>query len=716
MSYYSEECVDQGRVLTSEVKVDEDPMPISFRMVKHEPESSLCTAGTKFLDQPVSGIKEEYEDQSQDLKTEIKFEEDPVPISFPVVKREPEEEQSDLDTVNEEPRVEGTAEDNEIFTECYQKVSVSSEFDGIAHEGTRLCEIPKNSDSSGKYAPTHEDKQELQFEMSKECLSNPAKSTMHLRERVGKNVYKCDICGRSFSKSTRIKDMHYCTQETNLSDVMILCHLRTHELLHTGEKSFKCDVCGKCLSTSGNLSEHKRMHTAEKPFKCEVCGKCFSKSCSVKSHERLHTGEKPFKCVVCGRCFSQSCHLKSHERLHTGEKPFKCVVCGKCFSHSCNLRSHERLHTGEKPFKCIVCGKCFSQSTHLRGHERLHTGEQTFKCDVCGKCFSQSCNLRNHERLHTGEKPFKCIVCGKCFSQSYNLSSHERLHTAEKPFKCVVCDGTQFDPLAVQSCGDADTMETKFSPDERNLLDEHMAGVKMEYVDQSHDFASEVKFEENPEPISFPVVKDEPEERNFADLHVTGIKEEYGDQSHDLTTEIKFEEDPVPISFPVVKRDPEAYAKMSYYSEECVDQGRVLTSEVKVDEDPMPISFRMVKHEPEERNFLDQPVSGIKEEYEDQSQDLTTEIKFEEDPVPISFPVVKREPEEEQSDLDAVNEEPRVEGTTEDNEIFTEWFITPVSPAGIFPISVVLSHGFERDFRLVWPDRAPSNEAIVDPS
>ncbi|KAJ4425337.1 hypothetical protein ANN_27952, partial [Periplaneta americana] len=74
----------------------------------------------------------------------------------------------------------------------------------------------------------------------------------------------------------------------------------------------------------------------------------------------------------------------------------------------------------------------------------------------------------------------------------------------------------------------------------------------------------------------------------------------------------------------------------------------------------------------QERNFLDPHVSGIKEEYEDQSSDLLYEVKVEDDLVPISFPVVKREPEEEQSDLDAVNEEPRVEGAAEDNEIFTE--------------------------------------------
>ncbi|XP_069671278.1 uncharacterized protein [Periplaneta americana] len=111
---------------------------------------------------------------------------------------------------------------------------------------------------------------------------------------------------------------------------------------------------------------------------------------------------------------------------------------------------------------------------------------------------------------------------------------------------------------------------------------------------------------------------------------------------------------------------------MSYYSEEYLDQGHALTHEVKVDKGPIPISFPTLKNEPEERNLVDQHVTGLKEEYEDQIQDLTSEIKYEEDPVPISFPVFKHEPEEVHSDF---NEEPRVEVTTEDNEVFAERLI-----------------------------------------
>ncbi|XP_069671208.1 uncharacterized protein [Periplaneta americana] len=111
---------------------------------------------------------------------------------------------------------------------------------------------------------------------------------------------------------------------------------------------------------------------------------------------------------------------------------------------------------------------------------------------------------------------------------------------------------------------------------------------------------------------------------------------------------------------------------MSYYFEEYVDQGYALTNEVKIDKDPMPISLPMVKREPEERNFLDHHVTGIREEYEDQSSDLLSEIKCEKDLLPTSFPMLKLEQEEEQTDSDAVNEDPRVEVTPEDNEVLTE--------------------------------------------
>ncbi|XP_069669834.1 uncharacterized protein [Periplaneta americana] len=173
-----------------------------------------CAAEERnFSDHHVTGIKEEYEDQSHDLTFEIKFEEDPVPISFPVVKREPEEEQSDLDTVNKEPRVEGTAGDNEIFTEC------------IAVNGENL--VPG-------------------------CCDNIAQDE---QQPADKELQRCDVCGKCFSGPVQLK---------------------SHASVHTGEAPFICDVCGKHFSLVENLRRHTNVHTGQRPFSCVVCGKNFT--------------------------------------------------------------------------------------------------------------------------------------------------------------------------------------------------------------------------------------------------------------------------------------------------------------------------------------------------------------------------------------------------------------------------------------------------------
>ncbi|KAJ4437848.1 hypothetical protein ANN_13787 [Periplaneta americana] len=95
-------------VIKAELEVD----PLSLDTDEEEKKPIL--EERNLVDQYLTGIKEEYVDQSHDFKSEIKFEEDPAPVSFAVVKREPEEEQSDF---NVGPRVEVTAEDNEVFAE-----------------------------------------------------------------------------------------------------------------------------------------------------------------------------------------------------------------------------------------------------------------------------------------------------------------------------------------------------------------------------------------------------------------------------------------------------------------------------------------------------------------------------------------------------------------------------------------------------------------------
>ncbi|XP_061469531.1 zinc finger protein 546-like [Rhineura floridana] len=261
----------------------------------------------------------------------------------------------------------------------------------------------------------------------------------------GKKKIKCDVCGKSISKS----------------------HLNEHKRTHTGEKPYKCSVCGKSFSRREHLTSHQRTHTEEKPYTCLQCGKNFKHRKNLTSHQSIHSREKvcdssecgkclgsskslalpyrshtqvkPFGCSECGKSFSRSTDLRSHQRIHTGEKPYTCSLCGKSFTHSRSLSSHKVTHTEERPFKCLECGKSFSRNTSLTIHQRIHTGEKPYTCSLCGKSFSHRRSHAIHLKVHAGEKPFTCSDCGKSFIGISYLKTHQRIHTGEKPYTCSAC-------------------------------------------------------------------------------------------------------------------------------------------------------------------------------------------------------------------------------------------------------------------------------------
>ncbi|XP_069670977.1 zinc finger protein 436-like isoform X1 [Periplaneta americana] len=370
-------------------------------------------------------IKKERLESIYDIVSEVKIEENPVPNTDPVMKRESEQESHFSHIVKEELNLSEVAEEEEA----------TNRSDAVNHN---------NEANKNQLQINH-----LQKEDYANVRQSNENSVLQIRKRQGSDkLFKCEVCGKGFTKSGNLNT--HARQHTG--DMPFKCdvcgkpyshkgHLEIHVRSHTGEKPHRCVICAKSFTQIGNLKRHAEQHSnsGDKLFKCIVCGKCFSQLRYLIKHERLHSQLKHFKCNVCGKDFTELKNLKRHGRVHTGEKPFKCTTCDKLFPHLANLKAHERLHTGERPFNCNMCGKTFPHFGSLKSHSRLHSGETPFKCGVCGRGFSHPGNLKSHARLHTGEKPFKCDFCEKCFSYSGSLKTHVRLHTGEKPFKCNSC-------------------------------------------------------------------------------------------------------------------------------------------------------------------------------------------------------------------------------------------------------------------------------------
>ncbi|XP_069672016.1 uncharacterized protein [Periplaneta americana] len=74
----------------------------------------------------MSGMKTECVDQSCDIKSEIKIEDDtPVPFSFPMAKTEVDEDLLDVDRVQKEQKVEVSLEEDEVLSESCRYINTT---------------------------------------------------------------------------------------------------------------------------------------------------------------------------------------------------------------------------------------------------------------------------------------------------------------------------------------------------------------------------------------------------------------------------------------------------------------------------------------------------------------------------------------------------------------------------------------------------------------
>ncbi|XP_069671749.1 uncharacterized protein [Periplaneta americana] len=213
----------------------------------------------------------------------------------------------------------------------------------------------------------------------------------------------------------------------------------------------------------------------------------------------------------------------------------------------------------------------------------------------------------------------------------------------------VIKKEPEVDPLAIQWSDDTYTAEKKPLSEDGNLLDLHVTGIKTECVDHSYDLTSDIKAEETAVPTDFLRTKCKVEEE-LCDLDT--VKDE-------LKLEVTTEEN-------------EILTDRTLFS--------VVMDEIKIEPKVDPL-YHDNTHETEENktlsedeNFSHLEVTGMKTEFLGHSCDIKTEIKVDDTPVPGSFPEVKSEVDD-LFHLDGVQQEQKVEVSSEEDEVLTESFL-----------------------------------------
>ncbi|XP_033609824.1 gastrula zinc finger protein XlCGF7.1-like, partial [Cryptotermes secundus] len=213
----------------SDSQEEVDPLEITIQEIKAEPED--CTNSENILVAPYVEIYPTPDNANHAvyMKAEAlsyaEEEEDPVAITFPELKAEPEDNLNELQPVHGEEQRYPCDECGHSFSE--EQILIAHR---CIHSGERpfCCTLCNKS-----------------FR-----LKRILKSHQHIHS--GQRPFCCTLCNKSFSRKSNLK---------------------SHQRLHSGEKPFCCNICNKSFSVQSRLKTHQRIHSGEKPFCCDVCNK-----------------------------------------------------------------------------------------------------------------------------------------------------------------------------------------------------------------------------------------------------------------------------------------------------------------------------------------------------------------------------------------------------------------------------------------------------------
>lgn len=173
--------------------------------------------------------------------------------------------------------------------------------------------------------------------------------TTHLNEHYANCI--CDICGKSFLNSKRLK-----------------VHKRTHDY-----GNYPCKECGKVLKTKLSKANHMETAHSKRIFKCQICCKPMKHyNERVKHMSVVHNITHIFTCPICSREYNVKHYLSTHIRQAHGNKNKKCAECGMGFITNHALKKHMLKHSGIKSYSCDICSKTYARNYTLREHKKIH--------------------------------------------------------------------------------------------------------------------------------------------------------------------------------------------------------------------------------------------------------------------------------------------------------------------------------------------------------
>lgn len=211
-----------------------------------------------------------------------------------------------------------------------------------------------------------------------------------LKQSKALKTHICSVCHRLFESESKLH-----------------CHLSYKQR----RDEYICLECGKSFHKTSLLRDHElKDHSTLSPqHGCEVCGKHFWKESVLKTHRKIHV---PFENVQCSEpgcelVFRDTALMKRHCRNVHGEMPWQCRFCPKKLRTKEAIDIHERVHTKEKPFACRHgCDRRFAHATDRVRHERsVHTSEKPHKCDQCTAAYVRRRELVLHfDRSHRSDE------------------------------------------------------------------------------------------------------------------------------------------------------------------------------------------------------------------------------------------------------------------------------------------------------------------------